>query len=102
MYNSKAEYTNIVSLQNSNTSFNVYPNPVQNTLQLSITGDKQTDYKIELMNNSGQLVFTTRLKNVQSTVFTYNRDQKVLPGMYLLKITDLHTNEMDIRKFIFE
>ena len=102
VYNSKAEYTNIVSLQNSNTSFNVYPNPVQNTLQLSITGDKQTDYKIELMNNSGQLVFTTRLKNVQSTVFTYNRDQKVLPGMYLLKITDLHTNEMDIRKFIFE
>ncbi|MGZ8543904.1 MAG: T9SS type A sorting domain-containing protein, partial [Flavisolibacter sp.] len=79
-----------------------YPNPVTSRMQVSITGDKTTDYQVQLVNSSGQEIFNTKLKQVQSTVFTYYRNQKTLPGIYMVKITDLNTGITEIRKLIME
>ncbi|MGZ8544666.1 MAG: hypothetical protein ACXWV0_05185, partial [Flavisolibacter sp.] len=63
------EYSNVVTLRSGASSIHVYPNPVTSRMQVSITGDKTTDYQVQLVNSSGQEIFNTKLKQVQSTVF---------------------------------
>ncbi len=96
------EYSNVVTLRSGSGSVHVYPNPVSNRMQVSITGEQVTDYQLQLLNSSGQEIFSTRLKQVRSTVYTYERNQKILPGIYVVRITDLGTGHTEIRKLIME
>jgi hypothetical protein len=102
VYLDKIEYTNEVIIKTGSHTVQIYPNPVSTVLSISVSGERKTDYKVELLNAAGQLVYSTELKNIQSTVFSYTRTNRIKPGIYLLKLTDMNANTSDIRKLIFE
>lgn len=102
VYASKTELTNVVILKTGVSEITVYPNPVKDVLSISITAERASDYQIDLVGASGQLVFTTEVKNVSSSTLTYPRDHKTGPGMYLLRITDKTAGKTEIRKLLFE
>lgn len=102
IYNNKIEFSNIVVLKPESKQLVVYPNPVQIEFKVVFNSEKSTDYKIELIGANGQLFYTTEIKNVSSSTFTYSRNDKMKPGIYLLRIIDKTTSKIEMRKLVFE
>ncbi|MGZ3937988.1 MAG: T9SS type A sorting domain-containing protein [Flavisolibacter sp.] len=102
VYVNKTEYSNIVILQTSSNEIVVYPNPVRSEFRISLSSDRATDYKLELVSANGQLLFTSEAKNILSTTLSYTRDSNIKAGIYLLRITDKTKNRTEIRKLVFE
>jgi hypothetical protein len=102
VYINKTEYSNIVTLKTNSNEIAVYPNPVKDGFKISISSEKPADYKMELISSNGQLVYTTEVKNIVSSILTYPRYSDTKPGIYLLRITDKSTGKTEIRKLVFE
>jgi hypothetical protein len=102
VYGNKTEYSNIVTVKANTNEVFVYPNPVKDAYKISFSSEKPTDYKIELIGANGQLFYSTEVKNINSSTLTYTRDNKMKPGIYLLRITDKTTSRTEIRKLVFE
>jgi hypothetical protein len=102
VYANKTEYSNIVILKTNSNEIIVYPNPVKNEFRISLSSEKPTNYKIELVSSNGQLLYQTEAKNISSSTLTYTRNSNIKAGIYLLRITDQTTNRTEIRKLVFE
>ncbi|HEU4472797.1 MAG TPA: T9SS type A sorting domain-containing protein [Flavisolibacter sp.] len=101
--NGRIEYTNIVHLRSgASQSYVVYPNPVKDKLQISLSSDRPARFSIELVSTGGLVVYRTELKNIVSATHTYVRDASVKPGVYILRIRDIDANSTEIRKLLFE
>jgi hypothetical protein len=81
------EYSSIISLS-GNTGISIFPNPVKDQLNIVFSGAEKEDFKIELFELSGRLLFKTELKSISNNRFSYQRDASVQKGMYLLRITN--------------
>lgn len=99
--NQTTVYSNIVKIFSANKQFFVYPNPVRNKFSLAFKGATPTNYKIQLINVSGHLVYKEELKNVISGIHTINRTSAMKPGIYLLKIMN-GSGYTTIQKLIIE
>jgi hypothetical protein len=93
-------YTNTVNLLWRNNNLTVYPNPVKNKLNLSFNGPS-ANYKIQLVNISGQIIYQQELKNITSGLYSINRTNSIKPGIYLMKLINA-TGNVTIEKLIFE
>jgi hypothetical protein len=102
VYGNKTEYSDIVILKANSNQIFVYPNPVKDIYKISFSSEKSTDYKIELIGVNGQLFYSKEVRNISSSTFACPRDNKMKPGIYLLKITDKTVNKTEIRKLVFE
>jgi hypothetical protein len=102
VYVNKTEYSNIVVLKTTSNEIVVYPNPVRNEFKISLSSERPTDYKIELISANGQLLYATEARNILSTTLSYNREGSIKAGIYLLRITDKSKNRTEIRKLVFE
>jgi hypothetical protein len=102
VYSNRTEYSNIITLRANSNGITVYPNPVRDVFKISLNSERPTDYKIELINTNGQLLYTGNAKNISSSTLTYPRDSNIKPGIYLLRITDKTTGKTEIRKLVFE
>jgi hypothetical protein len=102
VYVNKMEYSNMVLLKASANEVIVYPNPVKDVYKISFSSEKPTDYKIELIGANGQLFYSSEVKNIISSTVTCPRDNKIKPGIYLLRVTDKITSRTEIRKLVFE
>ena len=70
--------------------------------RISLNASRPSDYRIELINTNGQLLFAKDEKNISSSTLIYTRDSKIKPGIYLLRIADFTTGMTEIRKLVFE
>lgn len=71
-----------------NWNMEAYPNPANNTITINIINEKNSFYKIELMNGMGQTVSS---ENTSNTTVTYNTEN-LKPGIYICKVAELQSN----------
>ncbi len=64
--------------------FNIYPNPVNNQLNIELNNPKNDEYLIQIFDTKGQLVFT----KVFTRAVTVIDLQNYKPGLYRLKILE--------------
>jgi hypothetical protein len=65
-------------------SMDAFPNPAQNILNIIITNDNQTNYRIEFYNMLGQIVYSEHTVNSYIQIYIGNMKQ----GIYLCKISE--------------
>jgi hypothetical protein len=99
--NGNIDYSNVVTLKSGSSVVEVYPNPVKDRINISIASDKAADYSIQLINATGQLIFSKELKAIKETTIGYNR-HKENGGVYFLRVINKTTNQTDVQKLILE
>ena len=99
--NGTYSYTNIIKLTDNHKNLVAYPNPAINNLHVSFEESKAADYKIQLVNVSGQVIYQEELRNATSRIYSFNRTSAIKPGMYLLKIYTA-TGNVSTQKIIFK
>jgi len=102
VYANSLAYTNVVSLKSGDNTIMVYPNPVKNSVNISFSADTPSDYQIQLLNASGHLVYSKNIRNITTSVVSYNRTPVMHAGVYILRITNTRTGITDIHKVLFE
>jgi hypothetical protein len=99
----KYSFTNTVSFKGTTvTGVSVFPNPVQNTMNVSIKNKDYQNIKLSLVNAAGQVVYESTHQNVLNTTLEYRRPASAKPGVYVLKINNLKTGEITSSKVMFE
>jgi parallel beta-helix repeat protein len=78
--------TAIPELKNAENGLKTYPNPFQNELNIDINAAFPQNYRVDILNLSGQIVFTES-KNAD-TKLILNNISALLNGVYILKLTD--------------
>lgn len=83
---------------NTNLNINIYPNPAQDLIMIEITDNVITDYYLEVVSLTGQIVIKKQLSdNAISEVDVYN-----LPaGIYIFKISN-NTSPTYTKKIIIQ
>jgi hypothetical protein len=102
MQNGSTQYSNRIRLQRDQYTTTVYPNPVHNGFLVSIAGNTNCNYRIELHNATGQLIYVRELQNVTSLQQRFERPKVAHSGMYLLKITNRSTGATSHHKLLFD
>jgi hypothetical protein len=102
MQNGSSQYSNRIRLQRDQYIATVYPNPVHNSFVVSIAGNTNCNYSIELHNATGQLVFMRELQQVTNLQQRIERPKAAPSGMYLLKITNRSTGAISHHKLLFD
>lgn len=95
-------YSNAISLQQQGYITNVYPNPAHQSMNVLINGTTPCNYRIQLFNTNGQLVYQRVLENVRNVQQRYVRPEGVHRGIYLLKITNLTNGSTTNHKLLFD
>ncbi len=91
------QITGIVS-QAEGKNYNIYPNPVSNTLNIDLFANENDNTEIQILNTAGQVVYSTTqtLNNGQNNLsFDVNSLTK---GVYFIKINGSNTYET--KKFV--
>jgi hypothetical protein len=78
--------TAISELKNAENGLKIYPNPFQNELNIDINAAFPQNYRVDILNLSGQIVFTEN-KNAD-TKLKINNISALSNGVYILKLTD--------------
>jgi hypothetical protein len=79
-----------------NSKINIYPNPVIGNLMINFNSEFNKDVEIQLLNSSGQKVFSARTSGSE-----YLLDMKNMSfGIYLLRISC--DNKLAVKKIIKE
>jgi hypothetical protein len=99
--NGKSAYSNIIMLNWSSKGVRFYPNPAKDVLNIEVNSSMNQDIKFTMYNVSGQLMQEKTVKNIQHGVIQFQR-QQMKPGMYLVKMTDLKTGEVNTEKILFQ
>ncbi|HVE60529.1 MAG TPA: T9SS type A sorting domain-containing protein, partial [Chitinophagaceae bacterium] len=99
---SRSHFSNIVSLQKSSALVNIYPNPVKDVLNISLSTEQSSDYYIELMDLNGRVMDKKEYKNITQSIITYRRKTTIIKGMYLLRLINRTTNKIATYKISFE
>jgi len=81
-----------------NSQANVYPNPSRGAFTIAISQKKKTNYRIEIVNASGSTLYEKLLFNVDKKEVTVN--QNLIPGLYIIKLTDTQTGNTSVFKQI--
>ena len=99
----KSGYTNIVMIRGvSQNKISVFPNPVKDVMNINFMNDKKQNYSISLINSAGQVMYETMQKNVTQFSLQYRRTQIMKPGVYVLRISNTITGEVNTYKVMFE
>jgi hypothetical protein len=99
--NGKSAYSNIIMLNWTSKGVRFYPNPAKDVLNVEVNSVMNQDIKFSLYNISGQLMQEKTVKNIQHGVIQFQR-QQMRAGMYLIKLTDLKTGEVNTEKILFQ
>jgi Secretion system C-terminal sorting domain/SprB repeat len=96
------KYSNVVLIKNNRFNIDFYPNPVSSILNISIAGNIAKNYLVEINNMMGQKIMAQTFYKIQDTVINYPRNSMMAPGVYILTITDLLSNEKQAYKLIYK
>ncbi len=79
----------------------LYPNPVNNVLNIVFTNQTSRVFKITLSNSLNQMVLEINFTNRYNNKLQINRTENMRSGMYILKVVDFNSNEVVTQKVIF-
>ena len=83
--------SDIVADQPDEYSFTVYPDPVDQTLNLDFYAASGENLKIEITSLLGQLIYTSEIKDASGD-FTYPIKMNSVPdGMYILRVNNVQS-----------
>jgi hypothetical protein len=87
----KHDATNSIDESSSTSGLTIYPNPLNNTQELTIaTTGNSTDVKLQIVNAVGQVVYSKMISEMQNNLIT-------VPGLNLpagIYSVSVETNEM--------
>jgi hypothetical protein len=101
--NGQTVYSNTVRFNNRKAAMvQVYPNPVQQMVNIILPANIRADYAIRLMAANGQLLFTKEIRGGNTGTITIKRTPAMRSGVYFLKITNVSDGIEQIEKLVFE
>lgn len=81
----------------------IYPNPVTNgVLYVNFTAMSSGNYKAELINNIGQIVFENKIKNVSGSITQMLKIGKLAAGHYVIRLTNVEAGSKTLRQVIIK
>ncbi len=91
----------ISSIENTNNvfSFDVYPNPVQNSFDVNLSFESATDVKLVLVNSMGQVIEVRTFKNFFADMVAYDVSS-LNNGIYFLRLETARQSE--VRKIVVQ
>lgn len=69
-----------------NNLIHIYPNPAQSVLNIDARNSELDELKIEIINNTGQLVYVSNEKNINNSIVSIDLD-KYAKGLYMIKFS---------------
>jgi hypothetical protein len=94
-------YSNVISLNWTDSRIAVYPVPASQTVYVSVSGKQPRDLRIQLFSLNGQLLQEKTERRVRSAQIPVQR-KGYASGVYLVRITDLETGFVQTERIIFE
>ena len=95
------EYSKIVSANNGkSTVMNLFPNPVQERLNLNIESQDINEVNIQVINMNGQVVLVSKNTIGRSNTPISIDANELQSGIYFIKITDENANVIGKEKFL--
>lgn len=79
------DWTPIESIENENFTFNLFPNPADNLLQIEYNLDRKQDLEFFIFNNIGQLVYQNKLLSTKQESLTVDVST-FSEGVYFVKL----------------
>ena len=101
--NNSFSYSNVV-LINKKQTFNhltIYPNPARDALTVAFTSKQKHIYKVSILNTSSQVLGRYTYNSRDSDRLVIVRNKFIIDGLYIIRCTDLTTNEEFFEKVIF-
>jgi type IX secretion system substrate protein len=99
----KFSFTNTVAFKEvSATGVSVFPNPVKDVMNISISNKEAQTVKLSLVNVTGQVIYESTHANILNSTIQYHRPSTAKPGVYVLKVNNLKTGEINSYKVMFE
>ena len=96
-------YSNIIFLKRTSSSLvNIYPNPVDEEINVDFNKPNDHLYKITLLNVTNQVIAQYQFKNTAGANLQIHRTKNMAAGFYLLKFEDQQTSELFTQKIIFK
>lgn len=84
-----------VGIENfQSATVSIYPNPANDIFQITLS--EPSEYKLELFNAIGQLVWTESIKGISTELMCSNFE----PGLFLLKVEDHNSKSVGYKKII--
>ena len=95
------EYSKIVSANNGkSTVVNLFPNPVQERLNINIESQDINEANIQVINMNGQVVLVSKNSIGRSNTPISIDANELQSGIYFIKITDENANVIGKEKFL--
>ena len=95
------EYSKIVSANNGKSAvINLFPNPVQERLNLNIESQDINEANIQVINMNGQVVLVSKNTIGRSNTPISIDVNELQSGIYFIKITDENANVIGKEKFL--
>lgn len=95
-------YSNIIFLQKQVTSgITIYPNPVNDILNINFYQSNDHNYKITLINILNQKLKEIIFNTANGNKLQIKRTGNISPGIYILQFIDMDTHEEFSQKVIF-
>ena len=95
--NNRSEYSPVVLIRtggNNEKGISVYPNPVEDHLQIALKNLEPAYYKMDIIQNNGQVVKTMKiLVGSAFLVIAITKESSWTNGVYLLKVTNLSNKD---------
>ncbi len=97
-------YSNIIILTNNQTktSIHIYPNPVTDIINIDFRNSQNHVYKISLVNTISQLMKEATFTSGFSNTLQISRTKAMSPGMYIVRIVDVTSNEEFLQRIILK
>ncbi|MEO8404965.1 MAG: T9SS type A sorting domain-containing protein, partial [Chitinophagaceae bacterium] len=101
----RVSYSNVLLLStNSNVKgINIYPNPVSSQFQLVFQQMPKADYRMELLNTTGQVIkmYSVKVSSANQAMLI-TRESLWKPGVYLLRITNVTDKSVVAKHLILQ
>ncbi len=87
-----SEIKSVVVNKNRNANYSLYPNPSITGVNIQFTKSTGSNYQVELINSSGQLIFAKKYSINSNGSINIEWPQKPKSGIYYLKVKDLNNS----------
>lgn len=92
----------LLSADHDGASVSVYPNPVDDVINIKIKNSQNHSFKISLYNSINQLIKETSLIGGTNSELQIPRTKSMSRGMYIIRIIDEAGNEQFTKKIILK
>lgn len=94
-------YSNTVLIRNSKLNLNLYPNPVNDKLSISIANNSLKNYQVDIYSSQGKIVFSKVYDKIFNSVINIPREGNMNSGIYFITVKDMNTQEVETFKILF-